>query len=168
MPIGNFVNETLSSCTAPLLDQSLFGSTGGCESSQGNRQENLMLMRCRSTRTILRSRILRRWYNVLLPLSNSGLAISSRYVLLIVYTRSGITNSHSRMERTAARPKLPLYPLRNPLLLSPPLFRRPSTLSNPSALPLRRPSLPGPLHIALICHTSRHRSSNMLRRYHAK
>lgn len=156
MPIGNFVNETLSSCTAPLLDQSLFGSTGGCESSQGNRQENLVLMRCRSTRTILRSRILRRWHNVLLPLSNPGLAISSRCVLLTVYIRSGIANSRLRMERTAARPKLPLYPLRNPLLFSPPLLRRPPTITNSSALPLCWSSLSGPLHITLICHTCRH------------
>ncbi|PSN67167.1 hypothetical protein BS50DRAFT_588169 [Corynespora cassiicola Philippines] len=29
MPLGRFANETISACTAPLLDESLFGKTGG-------------------------------------------------------------------------------------------------------------------------------------------
>ena len=131
-------------------------------------KKNLVLMRCRSTRTILRSRIFRRWHNVLLSLSNPGLAVSSWCALLIVYARSGIANRHPRMETTTPRPKQPLHPLSNPLLLSPPLLCRPPTLTNSSPLPICRPPLSRPLYISLFCYTSWHRSSNMLRRHHAK
>lgn len=114
---------------------------------------------------------------MLFSVPDSGLVVSCRYVYQISTPinivqkekKRGDANKPSfRMERTTPRPKLPLHPLRNPLLLPPALLRGPPGRTNTPALPQRRAALLSSLHFALLRHSRRSRPPAVLRRHHTE